>query len=96
MHRRRACLFAICSTCTHAQIGALAPPQQVVISGAQTDVDAGQDFVAGNLALRPERSLGLHLSYAHGLGRDSEVSLELHARDISDKNGLEVALADVS
>lgn len=50
---------------------------------------------SGNPALRPERALGLNLSYAHGFGRDSEVSLELHARDISDKNGLEVALADV-
>lgn len=51
MHRRLACLFAICSTCAHAQIGALAPPQQVVISGAQTDVEAGQDFVAGKIVI---------------------------------------------
>lgn len=50
---------------------------------------------SGNPALRPERALGLNLSYAHGFGRDSEVSLELYARDISDKNGLEVALVDV-
>lgn len=50
---------------------------------------------SGNPALRPERALGLNLSYAHGFGRDSEVSLEFYARDIGDKNGLEVALADV-
>ncbi|MGI4844991.1 MAG: TonB-dependent receptor plug domain-containing protein [Janthinobacterium lividum] len=50
---------------------------------------------SGNPALRPERSLGLNLSYAHGFGRDSEVSLEFYARDISDKTGLDVALLDV-
>ena len=50
---------------------------------------------SGNPALRPERSLGLNLSYAHGFGRDSEVSLEVYTRDISDKNGLDVALVDV-
>lgn len=50
---------------------------------------------SGNPALRPERALGLNLSYAHGFGRDSEVSVEFHARDIGDKNGQEVALVDV-
>lgn len=50
---------------------------------------------SGNPALRPERALGLNLSYAHGFGRDSEVSLDFYARDISDKNGQEVALVDV-
>ncbi|WP_306395778.1 TonB-dependent receptor plug domain-containing protein [Telluria beijingensis] len=50
---------------------------------------------SGNPALRPERALGLNLSYAHGFGRDSEVSVELYARDISDKNAQEVALVDV-
>ena len=50
---------------------------------------------SGNPALRPERSLGLNLSYAHGFGRDSEVSLEFYARDISDKTGLDVALVEV-
>ena len=51
MHHRLACLLAICSTCAHAQTGASAPPQQVVISGAQTDVEAGQDFVAGKIII---------------------------------------------
>lgn len=50
---------------------------------------------SGNPALRPERALGLNLSYAHGFGRDSEVSVEFYARDIGDKNGAEVALVDV-
>lgn len=50
---------------------------------------------SGNPALRPERALGLNLSYAHGFGRDSEVSVEFYARDIGDKNGQEIALADV-
>ena len=51
MHRRLACLFAICSTCADAQTEASAPPQQVVISGAQTDLEAGQDFVAGKIII---------------------------------------------
>ncbi|MDY0962938.1 TonB-dependent receptor domain-containing protein [Massilia sp. CFBP9026] len=50
---------------------------------------------SGNPALRPERALGLNLSYAHGFGRDSELTVEFYARDISDKNGQEVALVDV-
>jgi len=31
------------------------PPQQVVISGAQTDVEAGQDFVAGKIIIGSKR-----------------------------------------
>lgn len=50
---------------------------------------------SGNPSLRPERALGANLSYAHGFRRDSEVSVEFYARDIDDKNGLEVALVDV-
>ena len=50
---------------------------------------------SGNPWLQPERALGLNLSYTHGFKRDSEISVELYARDISDKTGLEVALADV-
>ena len=50
---------------------------------------------SGNPALRPERALGLNLSYAHGFGRDSEVSLEFYARDIDDKIAQEVVLVDV-
>jgi len=50
---------------------------------------------SGNPALRPERALGLNLSYAHGFGRDSEVSIEFYARDIGDKHGEEIALLAV-
>lgn len=50
---------------------------------------------SGNPSLRPERALGLNLSYTHGFQRDSEVSVEFYARDIGDKTGLEVALVDV-
>lgn len=50
---------------------------------------------SGNPALRPERALGLNLSYAHGFGRDSEVSIEFYARDIADKHGEEIALVAV-
>lgn len=51
MHRRFACLLAVYCTATHAQIEAAAAPQQVVISGAQTDLEAGQDFVAGKIII---------------------------------------------
>ena len=51
MHRRFACLLAVYCTGTHAQIEASAAPQQVVISGAQTDLEASQDFVAGKIII---------------------------------------------
>lgn len=50
---------------------------------------------AGNSALRPERALGLNLSYEHGFGDDSQVSIELFSRTIEDKMGAAIALESV-
>ncbi|MEW7849094.1 TonB-dependent receptor [Massilia aurea] len=73
-------------------INTFAPCPNWQLCGANT-VDTA-DY-SGNPFLQPERALGLNLSYAHGFGRDSEVQLEFYARDISNKTGTEVALADV-
>ena len=50
---------------------------------------------SGNPNLRPERALGLNISYSHGIGRDSEVLVEWYARDIRDKTGSELSLLAV-
>ncbi len=50
----------------------------------------------GNLALRPERSLGLNLSYEHGIGDDSQITLEFFTRDITGKIGSEITLDTVA
>ncbi|MEW6020563.1 MAG: TonB-dependent receptor plug domain-containing protein [Pseudomonadota bacterium] len=47
---------------------------------------------SGNPALQPERALGLNLSYTHGIGKGSELTLELYAREIHDKIGSEIGL----
>jgi outer membrane receptor for ferrienterochelin and colicins len=46
---------------------------------------------AGNPALQPERSLGLNISYEHGFGKDSQVSLEMYTRKIERKIGIDIA-----
>ena len=51
MHRLFACLLAVYGVCAHAQIEASAPAQKVVVSGARTDVEASQDFVAGKIII---------------------------------------------
>ena len=50
---------------------------------------------AGNPQLHPERSNGINLSYEHGMGDDSTLTLEVYARRISNKNGTEITLAQV-
>lgn len=52
--------------------------------------------VSGSPQLQPERSLGVNLSYAHGIGRESEFTIELYTRDIIDKIGTEIILTDVA
>lgn len=42
--------------------------------------------------LQPERALALNLSYTHGMGKASELTLEWYARDIHDKIGTEIGL----
>lgn len=50
---------------------------------------------AGNAALRPESSLGLNLSYEHGIGADSTLTIEVYSRRIGGKIGTEISLEDV-
>jgi outer membrane receptor protein involved in Fe transport len=50
---------------------------------------------AGNPGLRPERALGLNLSYTHGIGANSEILVEWYMRDILNKTGLEYSLENV-
>lgn len=50
---------------------------------------------AGNPHLKPERSHGLNISYEHGLGKDSTVTLEVYARRIDNKIGTEISLGAV-
>lgn len=45
---------------------------------------------AGNPSLRPERSLGLNMSYEVGIGDDSTLTAEVYARRIGDKIGTEI------
>lgn len=73
-------------------INALAPCLAGGLCGANTIDTADQ---SGNLGLRPERSLGLNISYEHGLGDDSHVTLELFTRRIEGKTGTEITLDSV-
>jgi outer membrane receptor for ferrienterochelin and colicins len=50
----------------------------------------------GNSNLQPERALGLNLSYAHGIGEDSDLLMEFYSRDIKNKIGHELVLGDVA
>lgn len=51
---------------------------------------------AGNPDLQPERSLGLNLSYEHGLGGESTVTLEVYLRRIDGKIGADITRGDVA
>lgn len=73
-------------------INALAPCVAGGLCGANTIDTADQ---SGNIGLRPERSLGLNISYEHGLGDDSNVTFELFTRRIEGKIGTEITLGSV-
>ncbi|QNA90890.1 TonB-dependent receptor [Massilia sp. Dwa41.01b] len=45
--------------------------------------------------LRPERALGLNLSYTHGLGKGSELVLEFFSRELRNKIGSQIGLETV-
>ncbi|MES2212699.1 MAG: TonB-dependent receptor [Pseudomonadota bacterium] len=50
---------------------------------------------SGNPHLQPERSHGLNISYEHGIGTDSQFTLELYARQIDRKIGTDITLENV-
>ncbi|MFZ6846154.1 TonB-dependent receptor plug domain-containing protein [Undibacterium sp. RuTC16W] len=51
---------------------------------------------AGNPRLQPERALGLNVSYEHGIGADSQLSVELYSRAIDRLIGTDLMLENVS
>lgn len=77
----------------HPLINPLAPCYARSLCGANT-LDTADS--AGNPNLQPERSLGVNLSYTHGLGAGSEAKLELYTRAITHKIGNELALENVA
>lgn len=77
----------------HPLINPLAPCSQRSLCDANT-LDTADS--AGNPDLRPERSLGVNLSYTHGLGASSEARIELYTRDITQKIGSELSLENVA
>ncbi len=77
----------------HPRINAFAPCPPDALCGANGIETAD---ASGNPQLRPERALGLNLSYAHGFGKGSEVRLEGYARRIGNKIGSDLALENVA
>ncbi|MYN38221.1 TonB-dependent receptor [Duganella sp. FT109W] len=77
----------------HPSITPLAPCYDRALCGANT-LDTADS--AGNPYLLPERSLGINLSYAHGLGASSEAKIEFYTRDITHKIGTELTLENVA
>lgn len=77
----------------HPTVNRFAPCQPGKLCGAN-DIDTADR--SGNPGLQPERALGLNVSYTHGIGADSELLLELYAREIQGKTGWEYALANVA
>lgn len=50
---------------------------------------------SGNLDLQAERALGLNLAYEHGIGADSQLTLEVYTRQIDRKIGTAITLENV-
>jgi outer membrane receptor for ferrienterochelin and colicins len=73
-------------------INTFAPCRGQMLCGANT-LDTAD--TAGNPGLQPERALGVNLSYSHGIGKDSEITLEAYSRNISNKTGYEIVQAGV-
>lgn len=74
------------------QINPLAPCTGRTACQANT-IDTAD--TAGNPGLQPERSLGLNLSYEHGIGEDSQLTAEFFARRVDRKTGTSIALEAV-
>ncbi len=50
---------------------------------------------SGNLQLRPERAIGLNVSYEHGIGDDGQLTVEVFTRRIAGKHGSQILLEHV-
>lgn len=75
------------------EINPLAPCTASGVCGPNTIATAD---TSGNPALKAERSLGLNLSYEHGIGDDSQITVEVFARHIAGKIGADITLDNVS
>lgn len=51
---------------------------------------------SGNIGLKPERSLGLNMAYERGIGANSQLTLEIYTRQITEKIGSEISIENVS
>jgi outer membrane receptor for ferrienterochelin and colicin len=77
----------------HPSIDAFAPCPSGGLCGSNTIDTADR---SGNPRLLPERALGLNASYTHGVGKSSELALEVYTRDIRNKIGWEIASENVA
>lgn len=77
----------------HPTVNRFAPCLPGKLCGAN-EIDTADR--SGNPGLQPERALGLNMSYTHGIGADSEMLVELYARDIQGKTGWEYAPTNVA
>jgi outer membrane cobalamin receptor len=75
------------------QINPLAPCPG---NGLCTANSASTADTAGNPGLQPERSLGLNLSYSHGLTDNSQFSIEFFMRNFEQKLGYNIGLENVN
>lgn len=74
------------------EINPLAPCWRNGICPANT---IGTADTAGSLQLRPEHALGLNVSYEHGIGDDSQFTVEIFTRHIDGKIGKQILLENV-
>lgn len=74
------------------EIHPLAPCAAGDLCGPNT-VDTAD--TAGNLHLRPEKAVGLNLEYEHGIGADSQITVEFYSRHIGGKFGTDITLETV-
>lgn len=75
------------------EIHPLAPCPSSQLCGANS-IDTAD--TTGNPSLLPEKSLGLNLSYEHGIGSDSQITVELYTRRIEGKFGTNITLENVT
>jgi outer membrane receptor for ferrienterochelin and colicins len=75
------------------EINALAPCLAGGLCTANT-IDTAD--TSGNVDLQAERAIGLNLAYEHGIGADSQLTLEVYTRQIDRKIGTAITLENVT
>ena len=74
------------------EINPLAPCSSSGVCLANT-IDTAD--TSGNLQLRPERARALNLSYEHGIGDESQITVEIFTRRIEGKHGNQILFENV-